>query len=340
MANQILQISQNSSPARMSRAAWARRRRRRMLRRRAFFVTSVLLAAALGGVTLSAAIGRFPVRSVPPASPAESQAQPAVLPEPPGPPFIAFQDLALAAVPQTRPAGEGGAEQKAAADASRPAPEKAVPQTPVGYDYSQPVPESAAAEQGFFDNTLFFGNSITDGIARFGISPGSAVYAKNGLTVTDALSEPIVPQGNGKISAAQALEGQSFDKIYLMFGMNELGWSSEEVFIQRYSDLIDQVWRLQPEAAVYVQSILPVTAEKSADASYFTNERVNRFNQLLQQMCAEKHALFLDTHAALADETGALPADAAGPDGIHIKKSAYQTWFTYVQTHIWGGKYQ
>ena len=317
------QMFQNSSVPRMSRAAWARRRRR-MLRRRAFFITSILLVAALGGVTLSAAIERFPVRSVPPASPVSAEPQQtAVLPEPPEPPLAVFENLALPAEPKTQPAPESGS------GAGR---------RPTGYDYSQPVPESAAAEDDFFDNALFFGNSITDGIFRFGICPGSTVYAKNGLTVADALSEPIVPQGPGKISAAQALEGQSFGKVYLMFGMNELGWSSEEVFIQRYSELIDQIWRLQPEAVVYVQSILPVTAAKSADDSPFTNERVDRFNQLLRQMCAEKHALFLDIHAALADETGALPADASGADGIHIRKSAYETWFAYVQTHSWGGK--
>lgn len=321
MTNQMLQ---NSPPAQMSRAARARRRRRRMLRRRAFFITSILLAASLCGATLSAALERFPIRSVPPASPVlEEPQQTTILPEPLEPPLAAFQDLTLSARPQGQPAPKSGAASQ-----------------PVGYDYSQPVPESAAAEQDFFNNTLFFGNSITDGIFKFGIVPGSTVYAKNGLTVADALTEPIVPQGNGNISVAQALEGQSFDKVYLMFGMNELGWSSEEVFIQRYSDLIDQIWRLQPEAVVYVQSILPVTAEKSADDSPFTNERVNRFNDLLRQMCAEKHALFLDIHAALADETGALPAGASGADGIHLKKSAYQTWFAYVQTHIWGGKYQ
>lgn len=326
MTNQTLQ---NAPPARLSRAAWARRRRRRMLRRRAFFITSILLATALSGVTLSAAIERFPLRAVPPASfpPAEEAQQTIVLAEAPQPPLAFFQDLALSAQPEAPPASKSNGVSGAG-------------RQPVGYDYSRPVPESPAAKEGTFNNTLFFGNSITDGIARFGISPGSAVYAKNGLTVSDALSEPIVPQGQGKISAAQALENQSFDKVYLMFGMNELGWSSEEVFIQRYSELIDQVWRLQPQAVVYVQSILPVTSEKSSDDSPFTNERIRRFNQLLQQMCAEKHALFLDAQAALADETGAMPADAAGADGIHIKKSAYETWFTYVQTHIWGGKYQ
>lgn len=305
---------------RISRAARARRRRR-MLRRRAFLLSSALFLIFLCGVTISAAIERFPLRQVDP-GPAPAEAE-----SPPGSPAPASRtqapSLAAAmvhAIPLAGGPALSGPEDQAA-----------------GYDYSQPVPQSQPGQADDFSNSLFFGNSITEGVGRFGIVPGATVYAKNGLMVSNALTEPIVPQQNGHITAAQALEQRSFDKIYLMFGMNELGWDNEQIFIQRYSQLVDQVWQLQPEAVVYVQSILPVTAEKSADDTYFTNERVEYFNQLLRQMCAEKHALFLDIHAALADETGALPQDAAGPDGIHIKKSAYTLWYDYVRTHIWGG---
>ena len=303
---------------RTSRAARARRRRR-MLRRRAFLISSALFLLALGGVTLSAAIERFPVRQVAagPAA-AEPPEAPADFPEQPPAP-----SLAVASILETAPLA-GQAE----------------PSTGAGYDYGSPVPQSQPMEADAFANTLFLGNSITEGVGRFGIVPGATVYAKNGLTVSNALTEPIVPQGNTYITAAQALGQASFDKVYLMFGMNELGWNSEETFIRRYSELVDQVWQLQPGAVVYVQSIMPVTAEKSADDTYFTNEKVDRFNRLLQQMCAEKYAVFLDIHAALADETGALPADAAGPDGIHIKKSTYILWYDYVRTHIWGGSNQ
>ena len=183
---------------------------------------------------------------------------------------------------------------------------------------------------------LFVGNSITDGVSRYGVAPSATVAARNGLTVSKALTDPSVTQGQSRVSLEQYLKTHQFGKIYLMFGMNELGWPREEQFIRRYSELIDSLWQLQPNAVLYVQSIFPVTAERSAQDSTFNNQRIQRYNQLLQQLCAEKHALFLDTYSALADETGALPADVS-PDGIHINKSAYQTWMDYILTHTWEG---
>ena len=217
---------------------------------------------------------------------------------------------------------------------------KSQPQPTVAYDYSQPVPQSAAAPEGYFSDALFLGNSITDGISRFGVIPEATVYAKNGLTVTDALTDAVVSLGGGKrISVGEALGKKQFGKVYLMFGMNELGWSSESEFLRRYGKVIDSIWQAQPNAVIYVQSVLPVTAEKSATSPIFTNEKVLRFNELLRQLCQEKQALYLDAHSALVNEAGALPAEIS-PDGVHINKDSYSLWYDYISTHIWKGAAQ
>lgn len=286
--------------------------RRIRRRRRLVLAASVLLVTGVGVATIAAAMSRFPVHSVPVADAAGE-------PSPQPPETVAASIL---------PAPPAAAQPAPADQAEEP---KALP-----YDYASPVPPSDAAADDYFDDALFLGNSITDGIERFGVIKNATVYAKNGLTVTDALTEPVVRQGQGRISVQQALGSQQFGKVYLMFGMNELGWSSESEFTRRYGNLIEEIWRLQPNAVVYVQSILPVTAEKSAKDPVFTNEKVDRFNELLRALCAENHALYLDAHSALADEAGALPADAS-TDGVHITKATYATWFDYIRTHTWGG---
>ena len=40
----------------------------------------------------------------------------------------------------------------------------------------------------------------------------------------------------------------------------------------------------------------------------------------------------MDTHAALLDEDGALPADGS-TDGVHLTKPYYKTWLEYLRTH-------
>lgn len=302
----------------MKKTLRARRRRRR----RALLAAAALLVC-LGGVSLVSAIVRLPVHSVPDAPDAATEPEEKKSPE---------KDENTK---DTETSPEEGEENNTSLEKT-PKEEDSSPPPVAAYDYSQPVPESAPGAEGASQNSLFIGNSITDGIARYGIVPGATVYAKNGLTVTNALTEPVVTSGSGRITPEQALQSRQFDRIYLMFGMNELGFGSEEQFVTRYSALIDRIWALQPSATIYVQSILPVTAERSAKDATFNNPKLQHFNELIRQMCAEKQALFLDAHSALCDESGALPAEYSS-DGIHITKEAYGIWFAYVNTHIWGG---
>ena len=300
----------------MKKTLRARRRRRRRA-----LLAAVALLLCLGGVSLVSAIVRLPVHSVPDAPLTDGE------PEKTSPEKKENT--------QEKEASPEDGEQTDTFQQEIPQEEEPSPPPETPYDYSQPVPESAPGAEGAFQNSLFIGNSITDGIARYGIIPGATVYAKNGLTVTNALTEPVVVSGSGRISVEQALGSRQFDRIYLMFGMNELGFGSEKQFVTRYSALIDRLWAMQPSATIYVQSILPVTAERSQKDSTFNIPRLQHFNELIRQMCAEKHALFLDAHSALCDETGALPAEYSS-DGIHITKEAYGIWFSYVNTHIWG----
>lgn len=297
--------------------------RTRRRRRRRALLAAVALLVGLGGVSLVSAIVRLPVHSVPDAP--DTTTEPEEL-SPDGEENTKEKETS----PKEGEQDNTSLEETPKEENSSPPPQTAA------YDYSQPVPESAPGAEGAFQNSLFIGNSITDGIARYGIVPGATVYAKNGLTVTNALTEPVVTSGSGRITVEQALQNRQFDRIYLMFGMNELGFGSEEQFVTRYSKLIDRLWALQPSATIYVQSILPVTAERSQKDSTFSNPKLQHFNELIRQMCAEKQALFLDAHSALCDESGALPGEYSS-DGIHITKEAYGVWFSYVNTHIWGG---
>ena len=47
-----------------------------------------------------------------------------------------------------------------------------------------------------------------------------------------------------KITIMQALEKHKFGKVYVMLGVNELGWVYEKVFIQRYGELVDEMEQL------------------------------------------------------------------------------------------------
>ena len=111
----------------------------------------------------------------------------------------------------------------------------------------------------------------------------------------------------------EALGTKTYGKVYLLLGVNELGWYNDQRFYKAYGGLLDLVRDAQPDAQIYLQTLLPVTAEKSDSHAYLTNDLV-------------------DLHASFAGDDGALCPEES-TDGVHLTKSAYQRWLEVLRTH-------
>lgn len=81
-------------------------------------------------------------------------------------------------------------------------------------------------EDDYFADAVFIGDSRTVGMFEYGgLEEISTFYASTGLTVYKIFDSEIVsvPDERKKISVEEALEQNSFAKIYLMIGINEMG---------------------------------------------------------------------------------------------------------------------
>lgn len=204
---------------------------------------------------------------------------------------------------------------------------------PAGYDYGAPVPENTAQEESWFTDSVFVGNSQTQGLLLYAGIPAAAC-ADVGLTVETAATlqefdDPDDPTAEEKLTALQYLEKADYKKVYLLFGINELGWQSETAFINQYASLIQAIQSSHPDAQIYVQSILPVGDKASADKSYLTNSRIAEFNGRLQDMAEQLQVYYLDVASAFPTP---LP-DELSTDGIHLARDGCETWVGYILSH-------
>lgn len=204
------------------------------------------------------------------------------------------------------------------------------------YDYTAPVPEGPAADVSYFDGALFIGNSLTEGFAENCGLDDVRAFAAPGVMVDSVFTSRTVPLGGEKVPILDAAARTDFSRVYVMLGMNELGWKSLDYFTKRYGAVVDALRASHPDAAIYVQSILPVTAERSGEDKVYNNDNVARFNAALRELCAEKRVYYVDAASALAGPDGALPAADAWDDGIHLKSGACRRWLAYLETHTAG----
>ena len=121
-------------------------------------------------------------------------------------------------------------------------------------------------------------------------------------------------------------------KIYIMLGSNGVAFLNFDDIIGWYGELIDALQADHPDAEIYVQSILPVTADKHLEQELLTNERITELNGMIAEMAAEKGCFYLNVSEAVADENGCLP-DELSADGMHFGVSTYRVWLDYLLTH-------
>ncbi len=227
-------------------------------------------------------------------------------------------------------ADEGGNEQEETPalspeeTESPPAPEEA----PLYWEYT-------TVEEDYFDDALFIGDSRTVGLMEYaGLEEHASFYASTGLTIYKLFDAEIVPTEDGRenITVEEALRQERFGKIYLMVGINEMGTGTVESFLEEYRKAVEHLQELQPDAIIYVQAILRVSAERSAQGDYIYNQGIDERNEGLSRLADEKTVFYLDVNPLVSDEEGGLIADYTF-DGVHLKAKYISIWKEFLMEH-------
>lgn len=182
----------------------------------------------------------------------------------------------------------------------------------------------------YFQDTAFIGDSRTQGLQINAGIKSAKFFAGRGLNVKNALTDKVVRGKNNKnVTVVDALEGKDYKKVYISFGINELGWTNLDIFIERYQALIKAVEEKQPKAEIVVYGILPVTKKKSDKDKVFNMKNVKKFNKRIKKMAEDMEITYVDLSAAVKNEKGFLP-DEVTPDGIHMNKDYCRRILAYI----------
>lgn len=238
-------------------------------------------------------------------------------------------------------AADSPVEVRAAAEvAPLPAPPAEMPAGPEaparqeGPERAGPVVESGPVEDTYFDDAVFLGDSRTEGFSLYsGLETGTYFHAV-GATVESVFTKAVETE-YGKLPLLDAMAGVDCGKVYVMLGVNELGWSKVETFHDQYAKVIDRLREDHPGAEIVLQSIIPVSARQEAKGSYVNNARIAVYNEAIQELAAEKGCPYLNVAEAVTDESGCLREDW-NFDGVHLNVAGCRAWLEYLRTHAVG----
>ena len=186
-----------------------------------------------------------------------------------------------------------------------------------------------AVDESYFDDALFIGDSRTDGLRLYSPFDGATYYHKTSMSIYNVMES--TESCDGCYGIRQLLQNRSYAKIYIMFGINE-AYSDKDTFLDRYEDVIEEIRGYQPDAIIYIQSIMYVTAKKMANDPGFSNDGLRAKNEGLKAMANGKDIFYLEINDALNDGAGNLPSDYTN-DGVHLKAQYYSLWSDYLLEH-------
>lgn len=167
-----------------------------------------------------------------------------------------------------------------------------------------------------FAGTMTLGDSITQGLYQYGTLNESLVAATKGSAVCSPDKTGVTADLNKAIAAAPS-------KIFLAYGMNDMigERGDAEAFKEDYRALVKKIKDALPDAAIYINSVLPVQQSAIAKNEYFAH--IAEFNEALVALCEEEGAVFIDNTELVKEEYYAA-------DGIHMSADYYPEWVEHM----------
>jgi len=195
------------------------------------------------------------------------------------------------------------------------------------YDYT-------LENESYFNDAVFFGDSRTLGISDYAGLDGADFFCDNGMTIYKLLEDKgVTYQKTGeKMDLKKVLQEKHYGKIYIMLGMNELGYGDTRMYLRQYLKVLNQLREWQPEATIYIMANLHVSREKNNMETEFNNVNINDKNVASARLANGRDIFYLDSNPLFIDEEGYLQ-DELTFDGVHLYAQNYEKWRDFLFEH-------
>lgn len=172
--------------------------------------------------------------------------------------------------------------------------------------------------QSLFQNSVFLGDSITEGLSFHDVLKEGNVLAGAGTTAEFALED------------INELTKRDPKHIFIQLGSDDILWPTDnpkEYSMKNYAKLIDMIKEKLPQAKITLLTVTPVMAEAEKREPRYKN--INDYNQGLKDLAEKKHVGFTDLSSILSNGT-----DLYDSDGIHFKPEFYARMLDLLKDQV------
>lgn len=208
--------------------------------------------------------------------------------------------------------------------------------------------------KAYYDRAVFVGDSLMEGYRNYALldmdacANQSDFLAVRSYSLVHALKpsteDELQPVFQGqRLNIWDAIPQMDVDRVFIMFGTNDLVSRDPERIFYDYMALLDKIREQCPDLEFHVISMTPVAA--GAGKGLLNRDGVRDLNQLLKINADSYGYDYIDIYSSLADEQGDLPAELCSDGLIHETRAAYEnnwdnTLRDYAVQMIWKAEAQ
>ena len=178
------------------------------------------------------------------------------------------------------------------------------------------------------NDTLFVGDSRTVGIREYSGLKGADFFCSVGMNIFDVTGESLSVDGVGNVTLSQLLSKKQYSKVYIMLGINEVGYPHSSV-VDKYSKVLDLIKEKQPNASIIIEANLHVSKSRSDSDKVVNNASINDLNTKLSALADGSKVFYIDANTIFDDASGSLSSDMTS-DGTHLYAKYYPTWVEWI----------
>ena len=188
----------------------------------------------------------------------------------------------------------------------------------------QAVDESTGSDTApvSLNNSLFIGDSRTVGLMEYAAINKADFFCTVGMSVYNIHKKPVAVPTVGKVTLTELLNYKKYDNIYIMLGVNEVGYKFSST-VDKYNELIGFIKDKQPNAVIFIQANLHITKNRSDTDKVVNNTAINGLNNELSKLANGKDMFYIDANSLFDDESGNLSSDKS-EDGTHLYAKYYK----------------
>jgi lysophospholipase L1-like esterase len=169
-----------------------------------------------------------------------------------------------------------------------------------------------------FKNSVFMGDSITEGFAFNEILPRESVIAGAGTTAGFIYED------------LGTLVKKKPDNVFIMLGSIDILMpvdDPKELFRNDLTKLINKIKEDLPDCKVYLQSITPVTQNTLKEDPRY--EGLEEYNEIVKEVADKLSVNYVDIRELVHENP-----DLYAEDGIHFKKEFYTLWLNKLSESL------